>query len=201
MYPATRSEAKCLGSTRYFTGEPCKKGHTALRITDSGVCVECRKEMKAAKTAADRAAKGLPPLYRPTCEEDRRRHIAEYKQQWFEQNKEKNLQRIKAWSERNKDRVLAAKRKYREANPVVDRVNVGRRRAAKLQRTASWADQNFIRFFYATRAYMSMETGLQWHVDHIVPLRGRLVSGLHTHHNLRVTPAVDNMKKGNRFVA
>lgn len=132
--------------------------------------------------------------------EANKEHVARRKQEWFERNKERQLQRISDWCDKNKERVLAAKRKYREANPVVDRVNTVKRRAALMNRNAPWADRNVIRFFYDTRAYMSADTGQQWHVDHIVPLRGKVVSGLHTHNNLRVIPAVDNMAKGNSFV-
>ena len=40
--------------------------------------------------------------------------------------------------------------------------------------------------------------GFPWHVDHVLPLKGRLVSGLHTPINLQVIPGVDNLRKGNR---
>ena len=42
-YPTTRAEAKKIGSKYYFTGQPCSRGHRALRKT-KGVCVECMQE-------------------------------------------------------------------------------------------------------------------------------------------------------------
>ena len=42
-YPKTRKEAKQTGAKFYFTGEPCSRGHVALRKT-KGSCIECVKE-------------------------------------------------------------------------------------------------------------------------------------------------------------
>jgi hypothetical protein len=42
-------------------------------------------------------------------------------------------------------------------------------------------------------------TGIEWHVDHIIPLQGKNVSGLHTPYNLQVIPASWNTAKGNKF--
>lgn len=65
-------------------------------------------------------------------------------------------------------------------------------RAAKLKRTPAWANLDKIKEFYdnCPRGY---------HVDHIIPLQGEYVSGLHIETNLQYLPAIDNIKKGNRF--
>jgi hypothetical protein len=199
MEIVTRAEAKARGLKQYFTGEPCKNGHVAYRDTQSGSCRVCRNEKKREKRESLRIAEGRKARYRPKDDEDRRRHLTRYKSEWFNKNKERNLKRINEWREKNKEKVSEARKRYRERHPVEERLNVVKRRASKMSRTPKWADQDLIKFFYATRAYMSAETGSQWHVDHIVPLRGKTVSGLHNHFNLRVVPAESNMKKGNRF--
>lgn len=58
--------------------------------------------------------------------------------------------------------------------------------------TPKWSETILIKKFY-------MNCPLGHHVDHIIPLNGRLVSGLHVLNNLQYLSAVDNMKKGNKF--
>lgn len=75
----------------------------------------------------------------------------------------------------------------------------GKRRAAMLQRTPPWADLKAIEAVYRDALRLEEETGVRHHVDHVIPLQGRAVSGLHVAANLRALPWKENISKGNRF--
>lgn len=72
------------------------------------------------------------------------------------------------------------------------------RRVGQLE-PASWADMDAIKKVYAEARRISLETGIKHHVDHVLPVNGDLVSGLHVETNLQILTALDNIKKGNRF--
>ncbi|MBF3054122.1 hypothetical protein HKW90_06935 [Pseudomonas aeruginosa] len=78
------------------------------------------------------------------------------------------------------------------------RAESGSRRAAELQATPTWADSAAIRAVYAKAQALEQATGVRHEVDHIIPLRGRNVCGLHIPANLQVLQASDNRKKSNR---
>ena len=62
----------------------------------------------------------------------------------------------------------------------------------------AWADQAAILAIYFLAETASMLFGVPYQVDHIVPLRSKLVCGLHVEHNLRVICKRSNIAKGNR---
>jgi hypothetical protein len=72
--------------------------------------------------------------------------------------------------------------------------------ASQKQRTPKWADLKAIKAFYDTSQWVTEVTGLEHHVDHIIPLNGRLVSGLHVAENLRVLPGPENLAKGSKYM-
>lgn len=77
------------------------------------------------------------------------------------------------------------------------------REAAKLSATPSWltsGDRSEISRIYAESSSKSKETGIPHEVDHMIPLRGKTVCGLHVPWNLRVIPAHENRRKGNALV-
>lgn len=76
-------------------------------------------------------------------------------------------------------------RKYRNAAEM-------KRIAAKLQRTPAWADHDKIK-----EIYYNCPEGYE--VDHIIPLQGDLVSGLHVENNLQYLTKFENCSKGNRY--
>lgn len=104
-------------------------------------------------------------------------YFAEYKREYYAEKGPLVRARRKAYRKRNLGKCNAADRK---------------RRIAKMQRVPKWADLKAIASFYA-----NCPPG--YHVDHIIPLQGKNVSGLHVLSNLQYLPAAENIRKRNKF--
>ncbi len=108
---------------------------------------------------------------------------------------------------RTKERILETvrsamsryRKRHRERVAVQDKVLKAKRRAVHRLATPAWADRCAMRVIYEQARRITRETGIQHDVDHIVPLKSKLVCGLHVHCNLRVIPASENAKKNNRY--
>jgi hypothetical protein len=74
-----------------------------------------------------------------------------------------------------------------------------KRRAAKMQQMPKWANGQKIKTLYAQARVRTKQTGIRHEVDHVIPLQGKTVRGLHVEENLRVITRVENAKKSNRF--
>lgn len=96
--------------------------------------------------------------------------------------------------EKNKEYYRSQQSKYytyfRNSGKLKERS--ARNRASRLERTPSWANQKKIKEIYA-----NCPEG--HHVDHIIPLQGEKVSGLHVETNLQYLTAEENLKKSNKF--
>ena len=107
--------------------------------------------------------------------------------------------RYKNNSDTIKKRVSAYYKKY----PEKDRARVAKRRARKLKATPSWLSKRHfdaIKAIYKEARRLELDKGEPYHVDHIVPLKGRCVCGLHVPWNLQVLPASENLRKSNKLI-
>lgn len=129
-----------------------------------------------------------------------------FKEKWrspetFEKQKAQIRKASNIWKKENREKQNASHSKYKKNNRGKDAANVAKRRASKLKRTPPWLTKNQllqIQKFYILAKQKTKQTGVKYHVDHIVPLQGKDVSGLHVPWNLQIIPAIQNMQKGNR---
>lgn len=182
--PQERAAALEAGLTQYFTGRPCKHGHVAMRSSSSGTCVECAKKHQK-KNLEKRLQKNS---------------------NWYRDNYAKNPEKQKQKSalyrannpEKTRQSYLASMRKRKPQKAAAERA----RQAAKLHATPHWLTKNDWKQMdavYIAAKQTSLMAGFNCHVDHIVPLKGKDVCGLHVPWNLRVVSQSYNSKKKNNL--
>jgi hypothetical protein len=102
----------------------------------------------------------------------------------------------------NKEPNSQSSKRWAKANAGVVNAWNAKRYASKKQRTPAWlteTDFERIKNEYRVAALLSKITNTTWHVDHIIPLQGKNVSGLHVPTNLRAIPSVENIRKRNSY--
>lgn len=112
-------------------------------------------------------------------------------------------ERSKAWRASNpkqKVRILRNSKRHYEANKARYVERTVRRRVREKLATPVWANIDAMVKFYEQAAYLSAKTGVLHHVDHIIPLQGGNVCGLHVETNLQVLPWAVNVAKGNKIL-
>lgn len=222
----SKQEAIAKGLNKFFTGEPCKRGHIAARTVSKHMCVECQKLLARRHAEANEEK------------------LAAQKSAWYQANKEKMSEYNRAYLIRNRARINANLSRYKAENPekvklwalkyrqseegklkrsahwesysttrrgeinARNRVRYRRlvetdrgklnhlaalRRAERERATPPWANKGEIAKIYKMAAEIGEE------VDHIIPLRGKIVCGLHVETNLRIVPKSVNRKKYNKF--
>jgi hypothetical protein len=106
----------------------------------------------------------------------------------------------RAWSNKPGVKEKGLLRLANWDTPVKHLARTRKRQAQKLQRTPAWDPHaHLIIAKYQLANMLSQASGIPHHVDHIIPLQGKKVSGLHVFSNLRVIPGSDNVKKSNKF--
>jgi len=188
--PKSREEAKQTGSKYYFTGQPCKHGHIAPRKT-KGSCLDCLKAewTKGNETRAD--------YFRQYNQSDAGQKA---KKEYYARNKEEIIARAQARPDAAK---TAYKQEYKTRNPDLYKELVSLRRRRFRQATPKWltTEQKLeIRLQYRLAIELSRTTKQRYAVDHIIPIQGEEVCGLHVPWNLRVITQEENLKKSNKLL-
>ena len=174
------------------------------------LCPKCQTEKPFTEFYASSTHKSGYASWCKKCESERSRlknqkyrdtRLAKAKQ-WRDENKEKQAAAINAWREANPEKIKHIYRDWAQRNR--DKVNAKwmKRDAAKKNRTPSWLTEDhlwMIEEVYSLSQLRQEITGIKWHVDHIVPLQSKTVSGLHVPWNLQVIPAQANQQKSTRF--
>ena len=122
--------------------------------------------------------------------------------EYRENNKTKIAQYDKNYYKTNKDKLAERNKQYKKQNPAKSVSKTAKRRAAKLQALPKWltkAEHEEIKELYEITRMFKLYTGEEYHVDHIVPLQGENVCGLHVPWNLQVIPAKENLSKSNKL--
>jgi flagellum-specific peptidoglycan hydrolase FlgJ len=144
--------------------------------------------------------------YNKSNPEMARKAVAAYKKRhperiaaYAEKNKVRRSEYHREWYAKNLEDKRAKNRQWSKKNPARHLAICAARRASELRAMPAWADQKAIDAIYEEAQRISRETGVVHHVDHIVPLRGKTVCGLHVETNLQIITAYKNLSKGARF--
>src|SRR3954467_6468616 len=171
----SRADAKAAGLKWYFTGKPCPRGFVHVRRVTDGNCA-CR-----------------------ACSHFRWLAAKLYRDDWLERNREPMRAYKRKYELKTADHQKVRKRQYKRDNPDKVYADCRWRQATKLRATPAWVDRAAIAAVYVEAKRLERETGLRYHVDHIIPLRGKGVCGLHVPWNLRPIPARENYLKSSRY--
>ena len=172
--------------------KPAEQFYANKRMKDglNTFCIDCHKADNVLRKAKNRA----DPKFKAAEQA--------FKKQYRERTVEQRAAYLSAWRKANQEHVIQYGRQYRAENK--DRYNYlcQKRKIDQMRRTPAWLtedDKWVMEQAYELAALRTKMIGVEFHVDHIIPLRGHRVSGLHVPTNLRVITWMDNQRKTNKF--
>ena len=175
-------------------------------------CSKCQEERpygdfykdKRASDGLQSACKFCFSAYNKSAERKTQKNLtysSEKRKQNYLNNLDRDRERNKRWAEENREQRLAKKKENYSLNKFAYTSYVRQRQAQKLLAFPPWLTEEHkkeIKNFYWLAKDLELVSGQKYHVDHIVPLQGDNVCGLHVPWNLQVLPADINLSKGNK---
>lgn len=142
-------------------------------------------------------AKTCKSGYRSYCRECKNKQTSSY----YYTDKQKHREVSDNWAGNNPEKIREIKRNWKQRNPLFVKTDNAKRSAIKRSASVMW-DIELTDFVFEEahhlRGLRDTFTGFKWHVDHVIPLRGKAVCGLHVWNNFAVIPAILNMRKNNK---
>lgn len=169
-------------------------------------CISCN--IYKSKSEFSRATKRLDGLQCSckVCNAEYRKQnnqrILQYAKEYRVRNNDKIKSQLSAYRAIHKDTAIEYAKQWRRNNRGLRNAYEAKRKSSKLQCTPKWLnkkDVQAIKYLYQLAKILEAQTGYKWHVDHVIPLQGKQVCGLHVPENLQVIPAIKNLKKGLKF--
>lgn len=114
-------------------------------------------------------------------------------------NKREYVVRVRAQDPDQYERIKQHKRNWWKNNKAHGLALVRARQTRLIKACPAWADQEKIKRTYVVASRISEVSGIPHHVDHVIPLRGDTVCGLHVPENLMVVAYDYNCSKSNRY--
>jgi len=162
------------------------------------LCHRCNTTKPLSAFGRNKARKDGVQVYCTDCMRDVRIQGQYDKKRWAN-NRESESARSLAYRGNNGDRLRGAWREHQSAVRATQpwKVNASNkaRKARQRQAMPVWADKTKIAIVYQKAKTLSASLGIEFQVDHVVPLRGKTVCGLHVHANLQLLEKTENHKK------
>jgi hypothetical protein len=175
---------------------------TKSSTTKSGVTANCRVCHLDNRKESYQRNKVQAAKYQVKYKAENKEAVRANAVRYEEENKKIISIRKHNYYQENKEAISLVHSEYRNNNK--DKINAlqAKRRAAKLQAIPCWfseLDDFVLSEAYSHAKHLEELTGVKYHVDHIVPLQGNLVSGLHCADNIQVITATENLTKSNKW--